>query len=198
MLRLQPEDYLIALGFLGESSLASLTLTNPTPSSVAYKVKANHPTGVQFTNHKGTLEGGGSVEVLISLDSDWTDAKDCKLQIVAAPFRDLQQADWSRGCPQMMRVVRVFSLQQESPALLRLNKMDSLVETRRLTADLLLRASVLKQRVEVLRRELVEAKSTVPRRETARSERWLGPGLCAFLLGLSFPFLIPLKWTGAP
>lgn len=196
MLRLQPEDYLIALGFLGQSAQASLTLTNPYPSTVAYKVKSNSPIGVQFTNHKGTLEGGGSVEVLIILGTDWVETKECKLQIVTTALGDAQKADWTQGSPQMMRVIRVFCLPQQ-PSLLKFKDTDNLAETRRLTAELLLQVSALKQRVECLRRELVTEKSIVPHRATAVSDRWLGPGLCAFLLGLSFSFVIPLTWTGA-
>ena len=201
MLRLRPEGYLIALGFLGQPAQASLTLTNQGIDSVAYKVKTNSPASVKLANHVGVLEGKCSTEVLATLDADWPDAKECKLQVISAPFSDSQQADWNQACPQMLKVTRVLSV-PEPPTLPTLRTSGKPAETRLLIADLLLKTSVLRQQVESLRKELATAKkkkTVVPLNpQTAIvPKHWMSPGLCAFLLGLALSLVIPLSWTVA-
>ena len=83
MLRLLPSDYLIALGFLGQTSTAVLTLSNPSALVVAYKVKTNCPDKLQLANHKGVLLPQESVEVVITLAADWPEVKEGRLQVVA-------------------------------------------------------------------------------------------------------------------
>jgi hypothetical protein len=168
---------------------------------VVYKVKTNSPASVKLANHVGVLEGKGSAEVLVTLDADWPDAKECKLQVISAPFSDSQQADWSQGCPQMLKVTRVLSV-PEPPTLPTLRATGNPSDTRLLITDLLLKTSVLKQQVESLRKELATAKkkkTTIPlNQQTAVvSKHWMSPGLCAFLLGLALSLVIPLSWTVA-
>ena len=193
MLRLQPEAYLIALGFLGEVAEASLTLTNVDQQTVAYKVKASSAYGVQLTNHKGVLERNSRVEVTVTFDEEKVNTAECKLQVLAAPVGEQQQVDWSQGSAQILRVIRVLS-NPEPPTIPRLKSQGHPSDTRRLITDLVQKTSLLKQQVEALRKAVSTTRTSalVPAPPT---ERWVAPGICGLALGLVLSFVVSLTYT---